>query len=305
MRKLTILAISVILFASCHSKKAALQLNLTPENTYSQISETTGVINQTVNGMEMSIEMNINGDVSYKVNSKKADNYDLDVQYKKLYMKMKMPQGGMEVDSEKIDEKNMLSKMFGKLTSKPFGVTISKKGKLIDAKGLSDLFDTLFEDMPDLTAEQKTQLSAQLEQTYGEKGFSNSLESSLAIFPDKPVKVGDTWVITTTIDNQFKATVTTTYTFVKKTKKALHITGEGTIVSDTEKGMEVNGLTMTFAINGISKTDLQVDPKTGWIIGGKIDQNMKGKSTVKANEQLPQGLEIPMEISTSTIIKNK
>ena len=53
------------------------------------------------------------------------------------------------------------------------------------------------------------------------------------------------------------------------------------------------------------KSDLKVDKKTGWVMAGTAEQSINGKAKIGANDQMPDGMDIPMTIKTTTTFTGK
>jgi hypothetical protein len=60
--------------------------------------------------------------------------------------------------------------------------------------------------------------------------------------------------------------------------------------------MEMNGAQITPDIRGIGKSELLVDPETGWLLKGKSKQQLKGEMSVSAGGN---SFNIPIEIITN------
>ncbi len=62
---------------------------------------------------------------------------------------------------------------------------------------------------------------------------------------------------------------------------------------------------MKYNLAGKSTSRIKVDKESGWIREARIEQNIKGTSTIQANEQIPDGMSIPMTISSKTEISTE
>lgn len=103
---------------------------------------------------------------------------------------MNLPTGAITIDSEKENSDDVFSKVLAAMKKNPFGISISKNGKIIAIKNIENLFNT-FNEFPQLAQAQKEQLKKQLSESYGEKAFKSNLATSLSIFPGKHVSKGE------------------------------------------------------------------------------------------------------------------
>lgn len=104
----------------------------------------------------------------------------------------KMSMGGqvmMDYDSAKpADENNMMAKIFKPLLSAKISADLTAEGKLQNAKGLEELWDTMAKDNPQLAP-----VAQQMKKQMGNSMVENLMMQAGKTYPDKPVGVGDTW----------------------------------------------------------------------------------------------------------------
>ena len=151
----------LLLFLSvtfCFAQKKKLSLNLTKGETYNQIVSSKILINQTVNGQPVNMDMTISGKMTYKVLDLKDQLFDMEVQYESLSMSMKLPNVTMEFSSEKKDEKDILSSILSGMKNKPFYITMSDDGRVKKVSKIDELFSNAFKNFPDITEAQKQQI---------------------------------------------------------------------------------------------------------------------------------------------------
>lgn len=254
----------------------------------------------------MDIVMLVTGEMKYVVMGVTPTAYNIDVTYESMSMEMQMPQATMKFSSINPSAEDMFSQVLAGMTNKPFQVELSKNGKVLSVKNVGTLFETAFDKFPNVTAEQKDQVKNQLEQSYGEKSFAANMEMMFAIYPDKPVKMGEKWTIEGKLKSSITANVSSTYQYVEDGADFRKIHGTSTITADdTGEYIKSNGVDLRFSMNGTMTSDIKVDKKTGWVLEAKVTQDITGEAHVKGNEQMPDGMSIPMTIKTEVINKNK
>ncbi|MFB6340159.1 DUF6263 family protein [Saccharicrinis sp. FJH62] len=302
MKPIYVLILTTLLIAACKPQKLELSLNLEKDKDYKQISVTKVDMTQNFMGQSLDMVMTMKSSMNYKVNDIKDTIYDISAQYDNISMKMESNMFNMTADSESGDDANPLTSLMTGMTNKPFTLQLTKHGEIEGVSGMDKLFET---ENPVAQA-QVEQVKAQLKNTFGEESMKGNLEMSTDIFPDHPVKVGDSWIKHTTQSSTFKVDFTTTYTLVEKTDDYYLIKGISTISTPDSTGYtEMNGMSMQTNMKGTMSSAIKIDKNTGWPIESKLDQDLTGLSKVKGNSMMPDGMEISMKIKSSTIVTDK
>lgn len=297
-RILSIVFIALLCNASYAQNK--IELNLTKGKVYSNKMSMLMNIKQSVNNTEMNINMTVNCSTAYTVTEDKAGVYDIDVAYTALSMKTDMPGGkSMSFDSEKADEKDMVSSSLGLMKNKPFHMKMNRQGKVLEITNVSHVFSSMFEKFPNLSAEEKQKLQGQIEQSFGEKAFRNNMENMMSFYPQKPVGKGSTWTMSNNvISANVEMQMDNTYKLDEVTATQYVISGTSKMSSPNKDSyVEINGMSAKTAITGDVNGSMKINKKTGWIDESISNMSLKGVVSIKGNDKLPDGLTIPMEIS--------
>ncbi|WP_321300079.1 DUF6263 family protein [Marinifilum fragile] len=304
MKKLLTLALILSATLCVQAKKYKLALNLEVGKEYIQKSNAKMTITQNFNGMPIEIGMNIKGDYVFKVIGAENDQYDMEVKYRTVEMEMESAQGKSSFSSNKASEQDIMSTMLSRMIDKPFKMIMGQNGKVIEIKGIDNLFGGMFEGF-DITQQQKDQILAQLKQSYGAKAFKGSFEQITAIYPEQKVKLGKKWTTETNIEAGMSVHVTTNFELKAANTEYFLLHGEGDLSSNPNSPfVKQNGMDMKILLDGNLTSDIKIDRKTGWIIDATIVQNLSGNTELKAGEQIPEGMSIPMTIKSKSVITN-
>lgn len=207
--------------------------------------------------------------------------------------KMKMNMAGMniEVDTDKpmvgdVDSTNplgMLDHLLGAIKGQRFNMKVNAEGKVMEVTGFTNMAQSIADSMG-LKEKERTAMIEKFNKQFNEESTKEQFERFLYIFPNKEVKVGDSWQKSTTTTGQIAGTYNSTYT-VKEI--------EGDMVTLEEK-TKVNADNEQMKMNGDVTGTLIVDSKTGLVVNA--DQKMTVTTSVAGST---------IEIKAVTRIKGK
>jgi hypothetical protein len=270
-----------VLFTSCNSGNSsatangdavALKFKLLDGSKYLY---TTDITNQT-NTMGQNISNKMLMEFTYDVTAGENENKDLVVTYTRVKMDMNAMGQTMSYDSNDSANANPMFKALGNMIGKSFTTTVAPNGTIVKVEGIESL-------VPEGT------------QGLDQETLKQTMQTSFNVFPEKPVKVGESWTKTTDMKLQnFNMKLDSKYTLDKVEGDNAIISMDGKISS--EAGASVQGMEMN--LDGTQTGKLEIDIPTGQAISGDIKQLIKGK--FNAN-----GQEIPMDISSDVKISSK
>jgi len=306
MRNISTLLLAVFVLTSTNAQKAKLSLKLEQDKTYKQVTHTKASIHQDVYGMKMNIEIIMDASMSFLVKEANKEGYDMELHYDKMNMTMELPQTTMEFSSEKNDESDLFSSILTRMKDIPLKVKMNKRGEVTEIEDVESRWKELINEFDQFPEEERKQIESQLINAYGDKAIKGSIETFTSVFPEKAVKKGAQWNITTNLEAGMASTLTTTYTYEGSEDGIALISGEGSVkTTDTDAYTETNGMSMKYDLSGTLSSRIKLDKKTGWIHEASIDQIIEGTATIKANDQLPDGMTIPMTIKNETKVSSE
>ncbi|MBL7746498.1 MAG: hypothetical protein JNM19_03675, partial [Chitinophagaceae bacterium] len=215
--------------------------------------------------------------------------------YDRFKMKMLVAGVNIEVDSDQpikaddADDKSMsaqLSKvtgLLGAIKGRQFVMKVNAEGKVEEVSGFEGMAEAIADSLQ-LNEKERAKMMSGFNQQFNEKEMKGQFERVLYIFPNKEVKVGDSWEKTTSAGKQMGGgTYTSTYT-VKD------IEGEMVTLEEKSKINAASGDGVSGNISGI----LTVDSKTGLVVDADQEMSLKTKA---------EGMEI--EIKGKMKVKGK
>lgn len=299
MKKICSLLAFLFVLISAHTQTTELCLNLKKGREYQQSTEANMTIVQELEGETMEILMVLKGKMTYKVTAVFENEYEMDVSYNSLSLSMKMPQGSVEFDSNEPEEDDVFSKIMSKMIGESFQITMTRTGKVKEVRNIDEMIESIFKSFKELSPSEVRQLKAQLMKSYGEKAFRGNIEMVSAIYPDKPVSIGESWIVKTKLESGMLADVKSNYTFEANEADHNLIRGVSEIETlDKDSFIEVDGMSVRYDLKGEMFSEIKVNKSTGWIVEAKISQHIYGSASLKDSPQIPGGMEVPMQIDS-------
>ncbi|MEQ1677641.1 MAG: DUF6263 family protein [Chitinophagaceae bacterium] len=259
---------SIISFESCQSTKSAtatkmLQFNFEKGKGYDY--EMMMDIDQKVMGQPMKMGMS----TYYSMDVTEDDGImkTLTTRFDRFKMDMNVAGMDMTVDTDKKatadDDKNpmqMMNRIFGAIKGQQFTMKINKEGKVEEVSGFKEMAGAIADSMQ-LDEKERAEMIAKFNQQFNENGIKGQFERVLYIFPNKEVKVGDSWEKSTSVTGQMAGKYKSTYT-VKEIEGDMVTLEEKTKIEGEAEGSDMDG-----KVSGI----LVVDSKSGLVVNADQD----------------------------------
>lgn len=200
---------------------------------------------------------------SMQVTDQKNNLKTIQVTYKKIDMTVKMGNDQtMEFSSEKqvdaADFMQMPSKMFGIIKGKSFIMQVNSKGEIDSVSGFDKIGEAVVKEV-NVPEEMKPMLRQNFQKQFNNDAVKRIFSQAFEIYPNKYVKVGDSWKANSSI-MALKQDIATVYT-VKNIK------GNRVFINGDSKIKAADGKTF-----GTQTSKLIIDAKTGLMIDGVFDQ---------------------------------
>ena len=290
----SIVLLTTLWFASCNSasnKTIELKFNLPKGTAYAYSMNMDMTMNQKMMGQEMKMKNSIGFNYLFEVLNDSAGWKTIDATISKITVDM--DGGGMtlhyDTDQPAKDTAGpmgMMSKMFGAMKGAKFSFTMNDKGEIGEVRGLKEMQEQMASGIPgEMTAEGMN--------SFNEENFRQNIQQAFAIYPGKPVKPGDSWTKSMTMNSQgmqIKSDNTYTLEAVNGNNAAIKIVS----TLSSAGSPEMNQAQISMA--GTSEGKMNYDIPTGMISDGNID--MKMEMSIKA-----QGMEMPMKMEMKMAMK--
>jgi hypothetical protein len=197
-------------------------------------------------------------------------------------MAIEVEQGGrrvMSYDSTAPDTSSSELAMLGGMVEKSFIMSINERGEVTGVRGMEAVWESLA-----AGDAQSGMVIDQLKQGMGDSQMGEMMQAGMAVYPGKPVAIGDSWDWSTTSQNPMigEMGIDMDYTLVGPTtvdgreclsidvEVEMTITGNGAML---EQMMAMSGGTGSFEMNDVAgKGTLCVAADTGAVVASDITQ---------------------------------
>lgn len=298
MKKLILVA-AIGALAFTPPSKTELKFDLKEGKVYRQNVTITNSTKQTAMGQEMAFSSSTSSTTYFE----KKSTVDNGAEYEMWYGDMEMEFEGMG-QSQKFsssDTSEGMGSVLGKLTDQKFTAVINHSGAIEEVRGLEEMIQKIGEE-----GEGGEQVSQQISESFGDVGLERNLEFGINIFPEEPVKKGDSWKKTHYSNSGMPIVVDNTYTLKSVTKETAEIEVNGTFSVDSDNATgNMQGMEATFFFDGVRRGTLTLDVETGWVVLGELNDDIGGSVTIAPSAQVPDGMTIPMELINKTVITGK
>lgn len=304
MKNSVLLFTLLLLAVSCKSDRKEYQLKLNKGKVYLQDAMYSTRVSYAEQGYYSSILTSTLEELSFKVLEEYETYYDMEVRYHNLKMRVLRDTTVHEFSSSKTDNPDdIYSSIMSKMVNKPFYIKLSKKGKVMEIKKIDGLFQNMFDEFPYLLQEEKTAITFEIKQSFGEAALIRNIELGTYIYPDKPVQQGDKWKNKIRLKSVIDTEIDTEYQLDKVFPAHLELSGTSSLSAKNEKSdVELQGMSVKYDMEGSLTSKLKVDLKTGWTVEAKIKQDIQGTAHIKPNDIFPSGAAIPIKIKMEAII---
>jgi len=249
-----------------------LQYNLKKDQTYTVKQEAQQIITQELEGASHVLTNTIDGILEFKVLDEVENEYNIELMFKDLNMKMKSSIQGelMNVKAKEVVEGDMQSMMFNSLLETPVKMKLSKNGAILEVTGGDSLVTKMVATAGLEDEFTKNMMRESLKKEFGSKALSDSYEQMTYIYADKPVQEGETW------QNEYsgKLNAKNTWTLMEKTDDNARISGKANVT------MKIEEPAVTMNLTGSQNTELSTDLATGFPIKMVVEGLSEGSSTM-------------------------
>ncbi len=277
----------------------SLQLQLGKGKTYYEKMTINQHITQTVMNMQQVMDQNTG-------TGSKLDVLDVDrqgnMQIRRTFnwamSKRTGPMGNLDYDSAKQPTPPAGAEVFAALLGQSYVVKISPKGEILDVNGVEEMRAAILKKLPPNAAADPSMTA--LNSYLDKKGIKEMTESMLAVYPDRPVEVGQSWSRKRVASLAFELTIDGKWTLQKLEAGVATLATTSSLRSNPDKPMETAGMKMRFDLTGTQEGTMQMEVATGLVRLAQARQQLKGEIKMGDSGQgAPPMMAIPVVFDTT------
>lgn len=296
---ISIFIISLFSASAISQKKADLSFQLEMNRVYRVKSTSIQNTTQSVMGNEQSVQTNNISVISLKPLKLMDGEMIAEIRFDTIITETSQPQ--MEINSSRPGDLNsgdpgkVIECILNRMSNSTFLAKMTNTGRVVQFMNLEPVVNGIRQGIDSIQGPTASFIIDRVNSMLEEKALKAMVESVTVYLPGKEVRAGDKWEISLAISaGGMNFNQKGNYTLESLEKKSAVISAE--VITESLPGtMEISGVQITPDIRGLGKTELTIDPATGWIISGTVKQQLKGEMAVNAQGN---ALTIPVEIST-------
>lgn len=256
-------AAGLLLSASSEAQTVTLKYNPKPGTKYSNTLKMDMDISMDIQQMPIQMTMNMAFYTTEKFSKGENDTRKMDVKYDRLVYSMSGMGNTSKFDSDKPEEGDKKLRKLGNIVDHPFTMYVNQQGKVVRVEGLQNGSD----------------------EEGGEAGISadaarKMMQMTMEVFPDHPVKPGDSWQSTTEYSaSNMPIQSKNTYTLVSISGGVALIKVKSALSSPESDVSE--GLSMT--LSGEQNGEMRMDVASGLILESSLTQTITGEMSTEGN----------------------
>jgi len=282
-RLINVLLVLLVYATSCNtnsSKSVDLKFKLPKGSKYEYSATTAMDMKQSENANDSSIRNETAFSYVFEVVNDSANWKTLTSTISRVAMDMNVMGHSIHVDTDmKLDTATpgpfaMMGKMFGAMKNAKFSFTINEKGEIGQISGIREMQEKMLSQLPGAPSGGRMP-------GMDDENLKQNMQQAFAVYPDKPVKPGDSWT-KTLVQRMQGMTLKTENVFTLESVKGNDAAiGQETkinsdITSDSAQGVK---------ITGSQKGTLHYNLSTGMITDGDLDMIMEVKNMMMQTEK--------------------
>jgi hypothetical protein len=284
-------------------EKVRLRLHLEKGKSYALKTIVQQKIVQTIQGNKVEVDQTTGIEYTFDVRDVKDDGtMAVKVTYRAVQMKMSGPVSKVDYDSAKATgEVPKLARGLAALVGQSFTLDLTPEGRVTQVGGLDVMLAGMIEKLALPEGATKTMIEDQFKKHFGDKAMRETMERLMAVYPARPVGIGDSWTKNTKLTKRFPLEIETTYVLKGRKEGVATVDTRSTLKSDPKaEPMKMGPLSISYHLTGKQEGQMEMDEATGWTVGGKLTQQFSGTMKMAGAPGMSEPMSWPMT-ATSTI----
>jgi len=295
-----IIGLSLLLTACSGGKEYDLKYRPTANTRFAFSNVTTMHMDQKMMGQNMKMDQEMIYDGVYEIGAMGSDSsYDVTLTYTRIRVNQTMEspvKKETKMDSDKIDTTSSSEdqKMYTEILNVPMKMKISKTGKVMELKGLSEAINAAVADKMGTVSKEAEEMAGQ----FSDDNLKNSMEFMFALYPEKKVSPKDSWELEQKYEAGYPMLIKQKYVFEEEKEGKIILSNTGTIQTNKGgKGMMAMMAKM-IELKGDQTGTIELDQKTGLPLMNSSEMKITGEMNM-------MGVKFPIQMNTTSKVSLK
>ena len=262
----------VLVFGTICFGQTTLAYHLKKDAIFTIKQDAHQVITQNLDGTTHEITNTMDGILEFRVIGENADHYEIAMRFKDLNLTMTSNLEGelLNVKAAELRKGDLQSQIFNSMLDTPVEITLTKTGDIVAVRGGDNLVIKMTKASGIEDAVALNMMETSLLKEFGSEALSNNYEQMTFIYPDKVLKVGDSW------ENEYlgKLNAKNKWTLNAISATMAEISGDANVVLD------VNDTDSAMRLSGTQKTHITTDVASGFVRSMTVESFSDGTSTI-------------------------
>ena len=286
-----------------------IQLKLKPAKGDVQRMKVTSdqKITQTIDGKPVEMTQTLSLGYTLTTGDVTADGVaTVKVSYDSVTFKHQSAMGLVEYDSAAPPPAQLhpMVKGFAALAGQSFTMKITPTGRVTQATGLDGMVDAILKKLDIPEGPSKAAAEKSIRAQFGEDAIRESMETLLAIYPDKPVSIGDSWIRKVTVTRGLPITSENVFTLKTVGDGIATLDVKGKLGSNPDAPpLDMGQLKVSYNLSGEQTGTMKLNSETGWVKAADFVQKLGGE--VKQDAGAGRVTNRPFNIETRMTVESK
>jgi hypothetical protein len=278
--------VALMIVAGCDrgsTEPIELLLKLKPGRTYTHLVRTEQTSKHTMRGQTQTTEMETEYGYSYRVDAvDEAGVATLTIRLESLRMEQDTPMGSMKFDSAHPPEEPIAeTAAYAAMLGASFVAQVDRRGAVLSVSGVDKIHERIDRALEPFGAMKRIPIGRALKAQFSEEALAQSVTMILAVYPEEPVRPGDSWSRSTAMMGGFPMAMDNHWTLESVRDGVARVSVNTEVSSPMGERFIVTGTSRTkYDVSGTQTGTLEFDVQSGWITSADMRQEMSGTLTM-------------------------
>jgi hypothetical protein len=227
----------------------------------------------------------------------------LATKYDSVLFRQKGPAGVVEFDSKNPPKQLPPSaKAFAALPGLGFKMTVTSEGAIKSIDGLDDMLAELLRRLDVADGPARANLQKVLTEQFGEAAMKQNMQNLFALYPPRPVAVGESWGRKLVVAKGFPLVIDGTYTLKSRDNGVAEIALDAKVSPNADAGgVDLGTGKMSYELSGTQRGSAKVEEATGWTRSLTTEQDVAG--TLRFDTPGDRDAAIPVTMKSRVVLE--